>query len=457
MSNSIQKVSVVLLTILLIVGVVLPASVSAEINPSVSYQTHVENIGWQSWKSDGEMSGTSSLGLRLEGIEVELNTQGYDLGVTYQTHIQNIGWESDTPSGWKSNGMMSGTSGLGYRLEAIQIKLTGTDASKFDIYYQVHAQNIGWMGWAKNGASAGTAGFGYRLEGIKITIVPKDSAAPGSTEQPFAKDPSLITNVTAISLNKTTDTITVGGSDSLTTTILPEDADNKNVKWSSSDPNVATVDATGIVTARNIGTATITATTVDGNKTATCMVTVDNPNILTIDDLSATVMQYDSYNLPKTVLANMSNGTTREVEVAWNPNKANSTIIGTFAFEGTVIGYDEVVKLTLNVQKYQPNLNISNYSAFTINNLCKQLSLNIQNNATKPVTINKIEVYEKGKLVNTYTANQLAENDITTSFGPSQSWGMTISYMLGIWIDNSYVKYYVESDGSPYEYTVDIK
>ena len=243
----------------------------------------------------------------------------------------------------------------------------------------------------------------------------------------------------------------------LVTTVLPEDADNKAVKWSSSDPNVATVDATGIVTARNIGTATITATTVDGNKTATCVVTVDNPTILIIDDLSATVMQYDSYNLPKTILAKMSNGTTDEVEVVWNPNKANTTIIGAFIFEGTVVGYNEVVKLTLNVQKYQPNLNISNYSAFTINNLCKQLSLNIQNNGSKPVTINKIEVYEQGKLANTYTASQLTENNISTSIAPAQNWGMTISYKLGIWIDNSYVKYYLESDGSPYEYTVDIK
>lgn len=455
MSKSIQKMSV-LLGLLFMVGM-FPTSVLAENNPSIRYQTHVENIGWQDWKNAGEMSGTSGLGLRLEGIQIELNSQGYDLDVTYQTHIQNIGWESETSSGWKSNGEMSGTSGMGYRLEAIQIKLTGADASKFDIYYQVHAQNIGWMGWAKNGGSAGTAGFGYRLEGIRIEIVPKDSTAPGSTEQPFVKDPNLITKVTEIRLDKTKDMLIIGETDTLTSTVLPEDADNKTVKWSSSDPNVATVDATGIVTARNIGTATITATTVDGNKTATCVVTVDNPNILTIDDLSATVIQYDIFNLPKTLLANMSNGTTREVEVAWNPNKANTTIIGTYTFEGAVIGYDEVVKLTLNVQKYQPNLNISNYSAFTINNLCKQLSLNIQNNGTKPVTIKKIEVYEKGSLVNTYTESQLAENNISTNIAPAQSWGMTISYLLGIWIDNSYVKYYLESDGSPYEYTVDIK
>ena len=150
-----------------------------------SYQTHVQNVGWQGWKADGQVSGTSGQSLRLEGIEINVDKQGYDIGIAYQTHIQNIGWEADTDRGWKSNGAMSGTSGQSLRLEAIQIKISGADADKCDVYYQVHAQNYGWLGWAKNGDSAGTEGFGYRLEGIKIVMVPKGSAAPGSTEQPF--------------------------------------------------------------------------------------------------------------------------------------------------------------------------------------------------------------------------------------------------------------------------------
>ena len=184
MSKSIQKLTVLLLALLLIVGMI-PVSVSAASNPSVTYRTHVQNEGWQDWKKDGAMSGISGKGFRLEGIEAKLDTQGYDLGINYQTHIQNIGWEADTERGWKSNGSMSGTEGLSYRLEAIQIKLTGIDAEKFDIYYRVHAQNVGWMGWAKNGDSAGTAGYGYRLEGIEIQIVASGSGASGSTEDVF--------------------------------------------------------------------------------------------------------------------------------------------------------------------------------------------------------------------------------------------------------------------------------
>ncbi|MBR3317583.1 MAG: hypothetical protein IKG21_07195, partial [Atopobiaceae bacterium] len=74
--------------------------------------------------------------------------------IKYQTHIQGIGWQ-----GWRSDGDMSGTAGQSRRLEAIRIKLTGDMAKRYDVYYRVHAQRFGWMGWAKNGASAGTAGY----------------------------------------------------------------------------------------------------------------------------------------------------------------------------------------------------------------------------------------------------------------------------------------------------------
>ncbi len=147
------------------------------------YQTHVQNQGWQDWRADGAMSGTEGLSYRLEGIRIKTNIE--NLGVTYQTHIENIGWEADTARGWQADGQMSGTEGLSYRLEAIQIKLNGTQAANYDVWYQVHAQNIGWMGWAQNGQSSGTAGFGYRLEGIRIVILPKGSAAPGSTDRAF--------------------------------------------------------------------------------------------------------------------------------------------------------------------------------------------------------------------------------------------------------------------------------
>ena len=85
-------------------------------------------------------------------------------------------------------------------------------------------------------------------------------------------DPTI--PVTGVTLNKASTTLTVGGSERLTATVAPSDATDKSVTWASSNTAVATVDANGTVTAVSAGKATITVTTADGAKTATCTVTV---------------------------------------------------------------------------------------------------------------------------------------------------------------------------------------
>ncbi len=151
--------------------------------PNVLYRTHVQTYGWQEWSANGIMSGTSGQSKRLEGIEIKLTNLPYEGGVSYRTHVQTYGWEED----FVSDGEMSGTSGQSKRLEAIEIKLTGEIAQKYDIYYRVHVQKLGWLGWAKNGEPAGSAGYSYRLEGIEIVLVEKGKAAPGSTVNCFVE------------------------------------------------------------------------------------------------------------------------------------------------------------------------------------------------------------------------------------------------------------------------------
>ena len=83
-----------------------------------------------------------------------------------------------------------------------------------------------------------------------------------------------IVHVSSVSLNKTSLSLTEGDSETLIATVNPGNAAEKSVTWTSSVPGVVTVDATGKVTATKAGTATITVTTVDGSKTATCNVTI---------------------------------------------------------------------------------------------------------------------------------------------------------------------------------------
>ena len=83
--------------------------------------------------------------------------------------------------------------------------------------------------------------------------------------------------VESVTLNKTTLSLNVDESEKLIATVAPSNATNQNVTWKSSDEDIATVDGSGKVSAKAKGTAIITVTTVDGNKTATCTVTVNEP------------------------------------------------------------------------------------------------------------------------------------------------------------------------------------
>ena len=81
-------------------------------------------------------------------------------------------------------------------------------------------------------------------------------------------------SVTGVSLDETSLSLSAGNTEQLTAIVLPEDAANSNLSWSSNDPCVATVSDNGLVTAQAAGTATITVKTEDGNFTATCGITV---------------------------------------------------------------------------------------------------------------------------------------------------------------------------------------
>lgn len=127
-----------------------------------------------------------------------------------------------------------------------------------------------------------------------------------------------IIDVTSISLNQTSLTLEIGESQTLTATVLPSNATDKSVTWSSSDNSVATVSG-GRVTAVDSGIATIIATTNNG-KTATCSVTVNEPlpeiieaTSISLSQTSLTLEVDESYTLTATVLPD--NATDKSV--AW--------------------------------------------------------------------------------------------------------------------------------------------
>ncbi|MBP5725152.1 MAG: Ig-like domain-containing protein [Bacteroidales bacterium] len=136
---------------------------------------------------------------------------------------------------------------------------------------------------------------------------------------------AAVVAVTGVTLDKTTASMLVGGDDlQLTATVAPDDATNKNVTWTSSNDKIATVDQTGKVTAVAAGTATITVTTEDGGKTATCVVTTTVPVAsVTLDQTSATMVEGDQLDLVATITPD--NAT--EQGVTWSSDKEDIAIV----------------------------------------------------------------------------------------------------------------------------------
>ena len=84
-------------------------------------------------------------------------------------------------------------------------------------------------------------------------------------------------NVTGVALSQNKLGLKVGKQASLVATVVPSNASNKSVTWTTTNPSVATVSSNGVVTAKGQGTATITVITKNGGKKATCTVTVSAP------------------------------------------------------------------------------------------------------------------------------------------------------------------------------------
>lgn len=124
------------------------------IKNGLSYQAHVQDIGDQAWKHDGETAGTTGKRLRLEGIRID-----FDGDVYAKAHIQHRGWKD---YGKITKDTLIGTKGEGLALECLCLK--------GDFKYRVHLADFGWTTWTKADSisTLGSVGQGIPIEAIQI-------------------------------------------------------------------------------------------------------------------------------------------------------------------------------------------------------------------------------------------------------------------------------------------------
>ena len=189
-------------------------------------------------------------------------------------------------------------------------------------------KTIKWTTSNKNVATVSTDGVVTAVAAgtAIITATAADDREVKATCKITVTNP--VVKVTKVTLNKTTASVVKGKTLTLTATVTPTNATNKNVTWKSSNTKIATVDSNGKVTAKAAGTATITCTAADGSgKSATCKITVTNPAVkvtkLRMNKTSVDLLKGKTVQLKVTVTP--SNATNKAV--TWtSSNKRIATV-----------------------------------------------------------------------------------------------------------------------------------
>ena len=140
---------------------------------TLTYRSRARYKKWEK-KFKNQASLTGSVGKKKTLAAVQIKIKSSTSGkIQYRTHAYKQGW-----GGWKANGKTSGKKS--YKLDMIQIRLTGALAEKYDIYYRVKVRvTNGWLGWAKNGEPAGVLHYARFIEAIQIVLTEKGAKTPG--------------------------------------------------------------------------------------------------------------------------------------------------------------------------------------------------------------------------------------------------------------------------------------
>lgn len=200
----------------------------------------------QNWDPHTDDGGCD---LCMGAVTIHNSTKAITKNVTYYTTAQ---MSKVTKDGSVRIGS-SGTNASGLVFAAFQNPDNFTSLVVFNTDGSSKTFDIVWQGQS----------HAYTLSGNTVASL---MWAPMTIEHP----------VTGVTIDPTSKTIDKFDTFQLTATVAPENATLKSVRWSSSDSNIASVDATGLVRGRNAGTVTITATTVNEEKKASCSVTVNN-------------------------------------------------------------------------------------------------------------------------------------------------------------------------------------
>ena len=251
----------------------------------------------------------------------------------------------------------------------------------------VDISGTGWSGGSWTGDASSSVSYSGDIYDVGM----------GQLKIVFTIAPDAVA-VTGVSLNKESTTLTVGGTETLTATVAPDNATDKTVTWTSSNTSVATVSNAGLVTAVAAGTATITVTATNGtaddtsdDKTATCAVTVNKADPTAPTGLTATYGQ---------TLADVA------LPEGWSWADSTQSVgnVGDHTFKANFAGNDNYnatsnVDVTVTVGKADPT-------------------------ATAPAQADPITITWTASAITGYRSNPITIEGVTLTAGNIQDWNM---------------------------------
>ncbi|MFI2361416.1 hypothetical protein [Promicromonospora sp. NPDC019610] len=134
----------------------------------VTVQPYLRPTGWKTAVHGGSTAGLTSTSQRLNAVRVDVNGQRYSGGVQVSAKVEGDGWRS-----WVGDTKVAGTYHRTDRTSAYRMRLTGEMAKQYDIYYRTYLAGTGWLGWARNGGGAGTESYTKRVTAVQVVLVKK--------------------------------------------------------------------------------------------------------------------------------------------------------------------------------------------------------------------------------------------------------------------------------------------
>ena len=230
-------------------------------NKSVSFSS---NSNYISISSDGVVSVSSSATAGTYTVTITTNDGGYSAACSI---IVTDGGSSETIAVTGVTLVDSEVTMQVNESRTFEYSVQPESATNKDVYWYTASGNCS-VDSATGVVTANYVGTDY------INVVSYDGHHGASCKITIISGDGGNVSVTGVSLSSNSLSLNADESSTLTATITPSNATNKNMSWTSSNTNIATVDASGRVTGVSEGTCYITVTTQDGSYSASCQVMV---------------------------------------------------------------------------------------------------------------------------------------------------------------------------------------